>query len=276
MHGKEEEHYEIGPEITLHREKDFEGMRKAGRLAAEVLDYITPFVKPGVSTGELDALCDAFTRDHGAISAPLGYRGYPRSTCISINHVVCHGIPGERRLEDGDIANIDVTVIRDGWYGDTSRMYLVGDKISIKSRRLVEATYQAMMRGISVVRDGATLGDIGHAIQSYVEPMGFSVVRDFCGHGLGKEFHCAPSVLHYGQKGKGDVLRAGTFLTIEPMINAGKFGVKVLADGWTAVTKDRSLSAQFEHSLAVTKTGYEIFTKSPKGWDCPPYEGSGI
>lgn len=251
----------------------FEGMRKAGRLAAEVLDYITPFVKPGATTGELDLLCDQFARDHGAISAPLGYRGYPRATCISINHVVCHGIPGEKKLENGDIANVDVTVILDGWYGDTSRMFLIGDKVSIKARRLVETTYAAMMRGIAVVRDGATIGDIGFAIQSYVEPLGYSVVRDFCGHGLGRTFHCPPSVLHYGQKGKGDVLRAGMFLTVEPMINAGKFGVKVLSDGWTAVTKDRSLSAQFEHSLAVTKDGFEIFTQSPKGWDCPPYEG---
>lgn len=250
----------------------FVGMRKAGRLAAEVLDYITPYVKPGARTDELDRLCDAFTRDHGAVSAPLGYKGYPKSTCISINHVVCHGIPSERTLENGDIANIDVTVILDGWYGDTSRMYFVGDKTSVKSRRLVEATYQAMMLGISVIKPGATIGDIGHAIQSYVEPMGFSVVRDFCGHGLGRVFHTAPSVLHYGQKGKGDVLRAGMFLTVEPMINAGKFGVKILSDGWTAVTKDRSLSAQFEHSLGVTETGYEIFTQSPKGWDFPPYE----
>ncbi len=269
----EQEDWALPQQTILHGPEGFEGMRKAGRLAAEVLDYITPHVQPGVTTGELDKLCDQFTRDHGAVSAPLGYRGYPKATCISLNHVVCHGIPGDRVLENGDIANIDVTVILDGWYGDTSRMYLVGDKVGIKARRLVSATYEAMMRGIAVVRDGATVGDIGHAIQSYVEPMGFSVVRDFCGHGLGRVFHCAPSVLHYGQPGKGDVLRAGMFLTIEPMINAGKFGVKVLSDGWTAVTKDRSLSAQFEHSLAVTETGYEIFTKSPKGLDGPPYEG---
>ncbi|MGE4352172.1 MAG: type I methionyl aminopeptidase [Bdellovibrionales bacterium] len=266
--------YSISHVIPIHGPEDYEGMRKAGRLAAEVLDYITPFVKPGVSTEELDKLCADFTRDHGAVSAPLNYRGYPKSTCISLNHVVCHGIPSERKLEEGDIANIDITVILDGWYGDTSRMFMVGDKIPVKARRLVEVTYESMMRGIAVVRNGATLGDVGHAIQSYVEPLGFSVVRDFCGHGLGREFHCAPSVLHYGQKGKGDVLRTGMFLTIEPMINTGKFGVKVLADGWTAVTKDRSLSAQFEHSLAVTDDGYEIFTKSPKGWDCPPYIGS--
>lgn len=261
-------------QIPQHGPEDFEGMRKAGRLAAEVLDYITPFVKPGVSTGELDALCDEYTRDHGAVSAPLNYRGFPKSICVSVNHVVCHGIPGDKVLQNGDVANIDVTVILDSWYGDTSRMFFVGDKVPIKARRLVDATYESMMRGISVVKDGVTLGDIGHAIQSYAEPLGFSVVRDFCGHGIGQVFHTAPSVLHYGQAGTGQVLHAGTFLTIEPMINAGKFGVKVLSDGWTAVTKDRSLSAQFEHSLAVTETGYEIFTKSPKGWDKPPYDGA--
>lgn len=260
--------------IIEHGPEDFEGMRKAGRLAADVLDYITPFVKPGVTTGELDRLCSEFTAEHGAVSAPLNYRGFPKSTCISVNHVVCHGIPGDKTLEEGDIANIDITVILDGWYGDTSRMFFIGDKVPIKAQRLVDVTYEATMRGIGVVKDGVTLGDIGHAIQSYAEDKGYSVVRDFCGHGLGQVFHTAPSVLHYGQPGKGQVLRAGTFLTIEPMINAGKFGVKVLSDGWTAVTKDRSLSAQFEHSLAVTETGYEIFTKSPKGWDKPPYTGA--
>lgn len=271
MNTYEEEQQIIQGTPIIHGPEGFEGMRRAGRLAAEVLDFITPHVAPGKTTGELDLLCDRFTRDHGAVSAPLGYRGYPRATCISVNHVVCHGIPGEKKLENGDIANIDVTVILDGWYGDTSRMFFVGDKIPIKAQKLVHATYQSMMRGIEVVKDGATLGDIGHAIQSYVEPLGYSVVRDFCGHGLGQVFHTVPSVLHYGQKGKGDVLRAGMFLTIEPMINAGKYAVKVLADDWTAVTKDKSLSAQFEHSIAVTRTGYEIFTKSPKGWDCPPY-----
>lgn len=260
--------------IPKHGEEGFEGMRKAGRLAAEVLDFITPHVIPGVTTGELNDLCEQYTQDHGAVSAPLNYRGFPKSICISVNHVVCHGIPGDKVLKNGDIANIDVTVILDSWYGDTSRMFFIGDKVPIKARRLVDTTYESMMRGIGVVKDGATLGDIGHAIQSYVEPLGFSVVRDFCGHGLGQVFHTAPSVVHYGQAGKGEVLRAGTFLTIEPMINAGKFGVKVLADNWTAVTKDRSLSAQFEHSLAVTETGFEIFTKSPKGWDKPPYNGA--
>ena len=274
MHGQDDQQEGIYGVPVCHGPEGFEGMRKAGRLAAEVLDYITPFVKPGITTGELDQMCDAFTRDHGAVSAPLGYRGYPRATCISINHVVCHGIPGDKKLENGDIANVDITVILDGWYGDTSRMFYVGDKISVKARRLVEATYESMMRGIAVIRDGATVGDIGHAIQSYVEPMGYSVVRDFCGHGLGRVFHTVPSVVHYGKPGDGDVLRAGMFLTVEPMINAGKFAVKVLSDGWTAVTKDKSLSAQFEHSIAVTKDGYEIFTKSPKGWDCPPYQGT--
>ena len=257
--------------IILHGDGDFEGMRRAGRLAAEVLDYITPYVVPGANTDKLDHLCDEFTRDHGAVSAPKNYRGYPKNTCISINHVVCHGIPGEKNLLEGDIANIDVTVILDGWYGDTSRMFLIGEP-GVKARKLVETTYESMWRGIGVVREGATLGDIGYAIQSYAEGEGYSVVRDFCGHGLGRVFHTAPSVLHYGQKGKGLMLKAGMFLTIEPMINTGKYGVKVLSDGWTAVTKDRSLSAQFEHSLAVTKDGYEIFTESPKGWHKPPYE----
>jgi methionyl aminopeptidase len=259
------------PQIILHGPEDFEGMRRAGRLAAAVLDYITPFVIPGVATETLDELCDAFTKDHGAISAPKGYRGYPKATCISANHIVCHGIPSAKKLEDGDIVNIDITVILDGWYGDTSRMFYVGDKIGVKARRLVEVTYECMMRGINVVKPGATLGDIGAAIQTYAEAEHFSVVRDFCGHGLGRVFHTYPSVLHYGRKGEGDVLKAGMFFTIEPMINAGKFAVKVLQDGWTAVTKDRSLSAQFEHSIAVTETGYEIFTLSPKGYTLPPY-----
>lgn len=259
--------------IVLHGPADFAAMRAAGRLAAEVLDFITPHVQPGVKTGDLDLLCDQFTRDRGAVSAPLGYRGYPRATCISPNHVVCHGIPGDKRLENGDIVNIDITVILDGWYGDSSRMYFVGDKISLKARRLVEVTYECLMRGIAVVKPGATLGDIGHAIQSHAEAANFSVVRDFCGHGLGRIFHTVPSVLHYGKPGAGEVLKAGMFFTIEPMINAGRFDVKVLSDGWTAVTKDKSLSAQFEHSLGVTETGVEIFTLSPQGFTCPPYVG---
>ena len=257
--------------IRLHGPDDFAGMRKAGRLAAELLDYITPCVKPGVTTGELDRLCEDFTRDHGAKSGPLGYRQFPRSICTSVNHVVCHGIPGDRVLEDGDILNIDVTPIVDGWYGDTSRMFPVGDKISVKAAKLVDVTYEAMMRGIAAVRPGATLGDIGHAIQSYAESFRFSVVRDFCGHGVGRIFHDAPSILHFGRPGEGLALREGMFFTVEPMINAGRYEVKILSDGWTAVTKDKSLSAQFEHTVGVTATGCEIFTLSPRGWHKPPY-----
>ena len=260
-------------QIPLHGPDGFEGMRLAGRLAAETLDFITPYVKPGVTTGELDRLCHEYILSHNAVPAPLNYRGFPKSICTSINHVVCHGIPTEqKKLANGDILNIDVTVILDGWYGDTSRMFLVGDRVPVKAKRLVEVTYEAMMRGIEVVRPGATLGDIGHAIQSYVEAQRFSVVRDFCGHGLGRTFHAAPSVLHYGKPGSGVVLQEGMFFTIEPMVNAGRYDVKILDDGWTAVTRDRSLSAQFEHSLAVTSDGYEIFTHSPKGWQMPPYE----
>jgi methionyl aminopeptidase len=256
--------------IKLHGPADFAGMRKAGRLAAETLDFITPHVRPGVTTGELDRLCHDFIAAQGAIPAPLGYRGFPKSICTSVNHVVCHGIPGDKRLAAGDILNIDVTVILDGWHGDTSRMFFVGD-VGVKARRLVEVTYEAMMRGIEAVKPGATLGDIGHAIQTHAEAQRFSVVRDFCGHGLGRIFHEAPSVLHYGEPGSGIVLREGMFFTIEPMINAGRWEVKVLSDGWTAVTKDRSLSAQFEHSIGVTADGYEIFTLSPRDLHRPPY-----
>jgi methionyl aminopeptidase len=256
--------------IKLHGPAEFEGMRRAGQLAAETLDYITPHVVPGVTTGELDRLCHDYITERGAIPAPLGYRGFPKSICTSINHVVCHGIPGDKRLAAGDIMNIDVTVILDGWHGDTSRMFCVGE-VGVRARKLVDTTYEAMMRGIEVVRPGATLGDIGYAIQSYAERARFSVVRDFCGHGLGRIFHDAPSILHYGEAGRGLALREGMFFTIEPMINAGTWQVKLLADGWTAVTKDRQLSAQFEHSIGVTATGYEIFTLSPKGWHAPPY-----
>jgi methionyl aminopeptidase len=259
--------------ITVHGAEDFEGMRKAGRLGAETLDFITPHVKPGVTTEELDRLCYDFAVSHDAVSAPLGYRGFPKSICTSVNHVVCHGIPGPKRLADGDILNIDVTVILDGWHGDTSRMFFLGDAgdISVKARRLVDVTFEAMWRGIKVVRPGATVGDIGHAIQDFVESQRFSVVRDFCGHGLGRVFHEAPNVMHFGQPGEGPVLKEGMFFTIEPMINAGAFPVKVLDDGWTAVTRDRSLSAQFEHSIGVTADGYELFTLSPAGLDRPPY-----
>jgi len=260
-----------GRYIKLYGVEGFAGMRASGRLAAECLDFITPHVKPGVTTDELNTLCHDWTLERDAVPAPLNYRGFPKSICTSVNHVVCHGIPGDKVLADGDIINIDVTVILDGWYGDTSRMFYVG-KPSIKAQKLVETTFECMWRGIEMVRPGATLGDIGHAIQSYAEAQRYSVVRDFCGHGLGRVFHEAPNVMHFGRPGEGEILREGMFFTIEPMINAGRFDVKILADGWTAVTKDRSLSAQFEHSLAVTKDGYEIFTKSPAGLDCPPYK----
>jgi methionyl aminopeptidase len=257
--------------ILIHGAEDYEAMRGAGRLAAETLDFITPHVAPGVTTGTLDDLCADFVRDHGAVSAPLNYRGFPKSICTSINHVVCHGIPGDKRLQDGDVLNIDVTPILDGWHGDSSRMFLVGD-VPLKARRLVDITYQAMMRGIAVIKPGATLGDIGHAIQSYAEAERCSVVRDFCGHGLGRIFHDAPNVVHYGRPGEGVVLREGMFFTVEPMINLGTHEVKLLKDGWTAVTKDRALSAQFEHSIAVTADGHEIFTLSPTGKTAPPYD----
>ena len=262
--------------IELHGEKDFEGMRIAGKLAAQILDMITNHVVPDITTDEIDRLCHDYATKAGAISAPLNYQGagpspFPKSICTSINHVVCHGIPNEKPLREGDIVNIDVTVIVDGWHGDTSRMYLVGDKISVKARRLVDTTYDSMMAGIEAVKPGATLGDIGHAIQQVAEKQRFSVVKDFCGHGLGRTFHCPPSVMHYGKPNTGTMLEPGMFFTIEPMINAGKYQTKLLADGWTAVTRDRSLSAQFEHSLAVTDSGFEIFTLSPKVLTKPPY-----
>ncbi|MCW2245346.1 methionyl aminopeptidase [Azospirillum fermentarium] len=256
--------------IRLHGPEGFEGMRQAGRLAAETLDFITPHVQPGVTTDELDQLCATYIRDHGAISAPLGYRGYPKSVCISINHVVCHGIPSDKRLRDGDILNIDVTPIVNGWHGDASRMYLCGE-VGVKAKKLVDVTYDALMLGISKVKPGATLGDVGYAIQQFAEAQRFSVVRDFCGHGVGRVFHEPPSVLHYGRPGQGVVLKEGMIFTIEPMINAGRADVKILGDGWTAVTKDKSLSAQFEHSIGVTAEGCEIFTLSPKGFTKPPY-----
>lgn len=246
--------------ITIHTLSDFEAMGKAGRLAAQTLDFITPYVKEGITTDQLNTLCHDFIISQGAIPAPLNYKGFPKSICTSLNHVVCHGIPGPRKLENGDILNIDVTVIVEGWHGDTSRMFTVG-KVPVKAQRLIDVTYEAMMRGIEVVRPGAHVGDIGHAIQNYVESKGFSVVRDFCGHGLGKVFHDAPEILHYGTPGTGIELQPGMFFTIEPMINAGGYEVKILNDGWTAVTRDKSLSAQFEHSLGVTATGYEIFTQ---------------
>ena len=257
--------------IELHTAADFAGMRKAGQLAAQTLDMITEHVQPGVTTEELDRLCHLFITKNGAIPAPLNYKGFPKSICTSINHVVCHGIPGDRVLVEGEVLNIDVTVILDGWHDVTSRMYYVGEKIPVKARRLCEITYDCLMAGIDVVKPGATLGDVGYAIQEIAHKNRFSVVQDFCGHGLGRTFHAPPSVLHFGEPGQGEVLEAGMFFTIEPMINAGKYATKILPDGWTAVTKDRSLSAQYEHSLAVTDDGFEIFTLSPQGFTRPPY-----
>lgn len=258
--------------VPIHGPEGFAGMRSSGRLAAEVLDFITPHVQPGVTTGELDRLCHEFIVEHGAVPAPLNYKGFPKSICTSINHVVCHGIPDDsKKLSEGDAINIDITVILNGWHGDTSRMFLVGDKVPVKARKLTRVTYECMMRGIEAVRPGATLGDIGHAIQEHAEKNRFSVVRDFCGHGIGRVFHDAPSILHYGEPGQGLPLEEGMFFTVEPMINAGAWEVKILQDGWTAVTKDRQLSCQFEHTIAVTADGCEIFTLSPKGWHCPPY-----
>ena len=254
--------------IKLHGPEGFEGMRKAGRLAAQCLDMLCPYMKPGVDTGALDDLAREFMLDHGALPACLYYRGYPKTLCISSNHVVCHGIPGGKRLKEGDIANIDVTLILDGWHGDCSRTFAIG-KVKRRARRLIDITYEALQRGIAAVRPGARLGDIGHAIQSYAEAERCSVVRDFCGHGLGRVFHDAPNVLHYGRPGTGIELREGMFFTIEPMLNLGRPDVKILSDGWTAVTRDRSLSAQFEHSLGVTADGVEVFTKSPAGLDNP-------
>jgi methionyl aminopeptidase len=256
--------------IKLHGPEAFAGMAKAGRLVAEALDLLTDRVKPGVTTEALDAFVFDFAMAHGAVPAPLNYRGFPKSICTSLNHVVCHGIPGNRVLKEGDILNIDVTLIVDGWHGDSSRMYAVG-KIARASERLLEVTYDALMRGVAAVRPGATTGDIGAAIQAYAEGERCSVVRDFCGHGLGRVFHDRPNILHYGEAGEGLPLKPGMLFTIEPMINLGKPHVKILSDGWTAVTRDRSLSAQFEHSVGVTETGCEVFTVSPRGLDRPPY-----
>jgi methionyl aminopeptidase len=256
--------------IRIYEDADFEGMRKAGRLAAEILDRIAPHVQPGAATADLDKLVEDMVTEAGATSATIGYKGYQHATCISINHVVCHGIPSDKRLKDGDILNIDVTVIVDGWFGDTSRMYVAG-KLPRKAERLIEVTHEALMRGIEAVKPGNTFGDIGHAIQSYVEANRMSVVRDFCGHGLGLVFHAPPNVLHYGRPGTGPVLEEGMFFTIEPMVNLGRPETKVLADDWTAVTRDKSLSAQFEHSIGVTATGTEIFTLSPAGMFYPTW-----
>ena len=257
-------------QIKLHGPEAFEGMRRAGRLAAEALDVLTPEVKPGVTTEYLDRMAFEFAMDNNAVPAPLNYRGYPKSICTSINHVVCHGIPGGKPLREGDIVNIDVTLIAEGWHGDTSRMFPVG-AVSRKAERLMEVTYESLMRGLAVIKPGATTGDIGAAIQNYAEGQRTSVVRDFCGHGLGRVFHDVPNILHYGRPGEGIRLKAGMFFTVEPMINLGRPHVKILSDGWTAVTRDRSLSAQFEHTIGVTEDGCEVFTYSPAGYHHPPY-----
>lgn len=256
--------------IPLHGPDAFAAMRKAGQLAAAALDMLVPVVQPGVTTAEIDELVLSFALDHSAIPATLNYRGYRYATCTSINHVVCHGMPNDKPLRPGDIVNIDVTLIVDGWHGDTSRMYPVGD-VSRRAERLMDVTYESLMRGIAVVKPGATTGDIGAAIQRFAEAERCSVVRDFCGHGLGRVFHDRPNILHYGEPGEGTVLEPGMLFTIEPMINLGKPHVKILADGWTAVTRDRELSAQFEHTVGVTETGCEIFTESPTGYHYPPY-----
>jgi methionyl aminopeptidase len=258
--------------VVIKTAEDIAHMRTAGRLASEVLDYITPFVKPGVSTGQLDKLChDFMTQMQGTIPAPLnyapaGYRPYPKSICTSVNHQVCHGVPGDKVLKNGDIVNIDVTVIKDGYHGDTSRMYYVGE-VALPAKRLCEKTYEAMWKGIEQIRPGATLGDIGHAIQVFAEKLGFSIVREFCGHGIGTKFHEDPQILHYGRPGTLDKLVPGMIFTVEPMINAGKRDIRELADGWTIVTKDHSLSAQWEHTVLVTESGYEVLTLSA---DSPP------
>jgi methionyl aminopeptidase len=257
-------------QIRIHGPEGFGGMRKAGRLVAECLDLLTAEVQPGVSTDHLDRFVFEFAMDHGAWPATLMYRGYTKSTCTSINHVVCHGIPNEKPLKDGDIVNIDVTLILDGWHGDSSRMYPVG-VIPRRAERLIEVTHEAMMRGIATIKPGATTGDIGAAIQSFVEAQHMSVVRDFCGHGVGRLFHDEPNIIHVGRAGEGIVLRPGMIFTVEPMINLGRPHVKVLSDGWTAVTRDRSLSAQFEHAVGVTRDGVEIFTRSSRGYERPPY-----
>jgi len=248
----------------------FEKMRVAGKLASKTLDMITEYVKPGINTNKIDQLCYEFIRDNGGFSAPLFYRGYTKSLCTSLNHVICHGIPSDRILEEGDIVNIDVTAIVDDYHGDTSRMFSVGN-ISVKGKNLIDTTYESMMNGIKILKPGIKVGDIGYEIQSYVEAKGFSVVRDFCGHGISNTFHEEPNILHYGKKNTGKELIPGMTFTIEPMINAGKYDSKLLNDGWTAVTKDKSLSAQFEHTLGITENGYEIFTESVKGYTRPPY-----
>lgn len=263
--------YSCNMAIIIHTKEDFEKMRKAGRFAADLLDYITPFVKEGVTTNYLNDLCHEYIVSHGARPAPLGYKGFPKSVCTSVNHVVCHGVPSDYILKDGDILNIDVTPIVDGYHGDSSRMFFVG-KPSVKAARLVKVAYEAMMLGIDQVKPGAHFGDIGYAIENYAKKFGYSVVEDFCGHGIGKTFHASPDVLHFGKKSTGPVMKEGMFFTIEPMINAGKKETKISQiDGWTASTRDRSLSAQFEHTVGVTADGVEVFTLSSKNYFYPPY-----
>ena len=249
----------------------FNKTRKAGAIASAALDEVVKIVKPGIATEQIDKLCFEFINDHGAYSAPLFYRGFPKSSCISPNHVVCHGIPKDKILGEGDIINVDVTALKDGWHGDTSRMFFVGE-VSAKAKKLVKTTYESMMKSINILKDGVHVGDIGSTIQSYVESKGFSVVRDFCGHGIGKNFHEQPNILHYGNPKTGIKLKTGMIFTIEPMINEGKYDTKILNDGWTAVTKDKTLSAQFEHTVGVTNEGFEIFTKSKKNYNQPPYK----
>ena len=248
--------------------KSFDGTREAGAIASGALDELNAIIKPGVTTEKIDKICYEYINDHGAFSAPLYYRGFPKSCCTSANHIVCHGIPQNKTLRDGDILNVDVTAIKNGWHGDTSRMYLVGD-VSVKAKKLIKVTYESMIKGIQTLKEGSFTGDIGFAIQTHVEQQGFSVVRDFCGHGLGKKFHQSPNILHYGEEKTGEKLIAGMLFTIEPMINEGDYNTKVLKDGWTAVTKDKSLSAQFEHTVGVTNNGYEIFTLSKKNLELP-------
>jgi len=259
--------------IRLYQPEDFAGMRSAGRLVAQALDMITPFVVPGVITQEIDDRIRQFTLDQGGLPACLGYKGYMKTVCTSINHVVCHGIPGDRVLKEGDVVNIDHTVIVDGWHGDSSRMYAVGD-VGARARKLIDVTYEALALGLEQVKPGNSFGDIGFVIQRYVEAARMSVVRDFCGHGIGRLFHDSPNVLHYGRKGEGAVLKPGMFFTVEPMVNLGKPHVKVLSDGWTAVTRDKSLSAQCEHTVGVTEDGVEIFTLSPAGLFNPQAAGA--
>tara|TARA_B110000196_G_C21010715_1_gene597750 strand:- start:25 stop:801 length:777 start_codon:yes stop_codon:yes gene_type:complete len=256
--------------MAKNYKENFSKLRISGKLAADTLDAVTSHVKPGVSTSALDKICYEFIKDNGGYSAPLFYRGFPKSCCTSVNHIICHGIPGDKYLNEGDIINIDVTAIVDEWHGDTSRMFYVGD-VPVRSQNLVNTTYECMMKGISIIKNGVHLGNIGNIIQEHAEKKGFSVVRDFCGHGIGKIFHTTPNILHYGNKGEGAKLETGMVFTVEPMINQGKYQAKILKDGWTAVTKDKLLSAQFEHTVGVTNEGFEIFTQSKNNYQKPPY-----